>query len=44
MSRLAWYQVLIIPILGGLAVGLILDRFTDDGRARSVSDVIEGLP
>ena len=42
VSRLAWYQVLIIPILGGLAVGLILDRFTDDGRARSVSDVIEG--
>lgn len=42
VSRLAWYQVLIIPIFGGLAVGLILDRFTDDGRARSVSDVIEG--
>jgi len=41
-SQLAWYQVLIIPILGGLAVGVILDRFTNDGRARSVSDVIEG--
>lgn len=42
VSQLAWYQVLIIPILGGLAVGIILDRFTDDARARSVSDVIEG--
>ena len=41
-SRLAWYQILVIPIIGGLTVGLILHRFTDDGRARSVSDVIEG--
>ncbi|MEM9351259.1 MAG: chloride channel protein, partial [Pseudomonadota bacterium] len=30
------------PILGGLVVGLLLDRFTDDGRVRSVADVIEG--
>lgn len=34
--------VFTIPILGGLAVGLILYTFTDDGRARSVADVIEG--
>lgn len=39
---LSWYHVLIIPICGGLLVGLILDRFTDDGRVRSVADVIEG--
>jgi len=39
---LAWYWVLVIPVLGGLSVGLILHYFTDDGRARSVADVIEG--
>lgn len=41
-AELPWYQILIIPILGGLLVGIILHRFTNDGRARSVSDVIEG--
>ncbi len=41
-AGLAWYQILIIPVCGGLLVGLILHRFTDDGRARSVADVIEG--
>jgi CIC family chloride channel protein len=39
---LAWYWVVAIPIAGGLAVGLILHRFTDDGRVRAVADVIEG--
>lgn len=41
-AGLAWWKVLIIPILGGLVVGLILHRFTSDGRAQSVSHVIEG--
>ncbi len=41
-ADLAWYQILLIPICGGLLVGIILDRFTDDGRVRSVADVIEG--
>ncbi|MCO4846528.1 MAG: chloride channel protein [Yoonia sp.] len=41
-ADLAWYQVLLLPVCGGLLVGLILHWFTDDGRARSVSDVIEG--
>ncbi|MEO1640274.1 MAG: chloride channel protein [Pseudomonadota bacterium] len=41
-ENLAWYHLLIIPICGGLIVGIILDRFTDDGRVRSVADVIEG--
>ncbi len=41
-ANLAWYHLLIVPIIGGLIVGLILDRFTDDGRVRSVADVIEG--
>ena len=41
-AGLAWYQILIIPVCGGLLVGLILHRFTDDSRARSVADVIEG--
>ncbi len=39
---LPWYWVLIIPICGGLIVGLILHNFTNDGRVRSVADVIEG--
>ena len=34
--------VLSVPIAGGLTVGLILHRFTPDGRVRSVADVIEG--
>ncbi|VAW02894.1 Voltage-gated chloride channel family protein [hydrothermal vent metagenome] len=39
---LPWYWLLLIPILGGLTVGLILHWFTPDGRVRAVSDVIEG--
>ncbi|MFD1157465.1 chloride channel protein [Roseovarius aestuarii] len=41
-ATLPWYWVLIVPIIGGLAVGLILHHFTPDARARSVADVIEG--
>ncbi len=41
-ETLPWYWVLILPIMGGLLVGLILDRFTRDGRVRSVADVIQG--
>lgn len=41
-AKLAWYWVLLIPILGGLVTGLIFHYFTDDGRVRSVADVIEG--
>ena len=41
-STLAWYWLLIIPTIGGLIVGLILHKFTPDGRVRSVADVIEG--
>ncbi|MFQ5438007.1 MAG: chloride channel protein [Paracoccaceae bacterium] len=39
---LSWELVLIIPVLGGLAVGFILHFFTPGGRVRSVADVIEG--
>lgn len=41
-ARLDWWWILLIPMMGGLAVGLILDRFTRDGRVRAVADVIEG--
>ncbi|MEL7165305.1 MAG: chloride channel protein [Pseudomonadota bacterium] len=41
-ASLAWYWILIIPVLGGLATGLILHLFTEDATARSVADVIEG--
>lgn len=41
-ESLPWYWILIIPICGGLTVGLILHYLTPDGRVRSVADVIEG--
>ncbi|GHF69442.1 chloride channel protein [Seohaeicola zhoushanensis] len=41
-SSLPWYWILLLPVVGGLAVGVILHRFTRDGRARGVADVIEG--
>ncbi|WP_440870654.1 chloride channel protein [Vannielia litorea] len=41
-AELPWWWVLVLPILGGLAVGIILDRFAPGARARSVADVIHG--
>ncbi|MEM9238900.1 MAG: chloride channel protein [Pseudomonadota bacterium] len=41
-QTLPWYWILLVPMCGGLAVGLILHFFTPDARARSVADVIEG--
>ena len=41
-GELPWYWVLCLPILGGLAVGIILNWFTPDGRVQTVADVIEG--
>ncbi|RYH06954.1 chloride channel protein [Tropicimonas sp. IMCC6043] len=41
-ATLPWWLLLALPICGGLAVGVILGRFTPDGRVRSVADVIEG--
>ena len=39
---LPWFLILVLPIIGGLVVGLILHWFTPDGRVRSVAEVIEG--
>ncbi len=41
-ETLDWWWVLTVPVLGGLAVGVLLHLFTPDGRVRSVADVIEG--
>ncbi|WP_170420408.1 chloride channel protein [Ruegeria arenilitoris] len=41
-EKLHWAWILAIPTVGGLVVGIVLHRFTDDGRVRSVADVIEG--
>lgn len=41
-ADLPWYTLVLIATFGGLIVGIILDRFTTDGRVRSVADVIEG--
>ncbi|MDT8344511.1 MAG: chloride channel protein, partial [Thermohalobaculum sp.] len=40
-ASLPWYLVLPVPVLGGLAVGLILHVMTPDAKARGVADVIE---
>lgn len=42
LTTLPWYMVLLVPIFGGIAVGIILHNFTPDGRVRAVADVIEG--
>ncbi|MEY8882818.1 chloride channel protein [Donghicola sp. XS_ASV15] len=42
LGGISWLWVLLIPTLGGLVVGLLLQKFTPDGRVRSVADVIEG--
>ena len=39
---LPWWWIVVLPALGGIVVGLILHRFTPDGRVRSVAEVIEG--
>ncbi len=41
-GTLPWYWVLLLPALGGLVVGAVLNWVTPDGRVRSVADVIEG--
>jgi len=40
-AALPWYVVLFLPVVGGLAVGLILTVGTRDARARGVDAVIE---
>lgn len=40
-STMPWWWLILVPTMGGLIVGLILDRFTRDGRASAVADVIE---
>jgi len=41
-ESLPWFWILAIPTIGGLVVGVILNRFTSDGRVHTVADVIEG--
>ena len=40
-SNLDWYWLVLIPMVGELMVGLILDKFTPDVRAKSVADTIQ---
>jgi CIC family chloride channel protein len=40
-ATLPWWWVLILPAIGGTIVGLILTRFTPDGRVRGPAEVIE---
>ncbi len=39
---LPWYWILCVPIIGGLMVGIIMHRYTFDGRPHSVAHVIYG--
>ncbi len=41
-ATLPWWWIVVLPVAGGLVVGLILDRFTPDARVRAVADAIEG--
>nr|WP_084353381.1 chloride channel protein [Primorskyibacter flagellatus] len=41
-GTLPWYVVLLVPVGGGLTVGLLLHWFTSDKRVHAVADVIEG--
>lgn len=41
-GTLPWYVVLLVPVAGGLTVGLLLHWFTSDKRVHAVADVIEG--
>ncbi|REC54791.1 chloride channel protein [Rhodosalinus sediminis] len=41
-ETLDWWWIVAVPIAGGLAVGLLLQFLTPDGRVRAVADVIEG--
>lgn len=40
-AQMPWWQILLIPTVGGALVGLMLKLFFPDGRAHAVFDVIE---
>lgn len=41
-AGLDWWWIVLVPILGGLAVGFLTTALGGDGRTRSVAHVIEG--
>lgn len=41
VAALPWWQVLAVPTLGGLAVGVLIRHGLPDGRGQGVADVIE---
>ncbi len=40
-AQLEWYVVLVVPMIGGLIVGIILAVFSASGRPASIAEVIE---
>ena len=40
-AGLPWWQILLVPVAGGLVIGLFIRYFMPDGRPQSVSHVIE---
>src|SRR6056297_442658 len=42
LQTLPWWVVLVVPVIGGLVVGIILNAMTPDGISRGVADVING--
>lgn len=41
LSKLPWYTVFIGPVIGGLLVGWLLERFVEAKRTAGVADIIE---
>jgi len=41
VAHLPWWQVLLVPALGGLVVGLLVRLFQQGGRPHGVADVME---
>ncbi len=41
-AQLPWYWNVLVPVVGGLLVGQIMQAFSEDGRVQAVADVIKG--
>ncbi|OQY24713.1 MAG: hypothetical protein B6I37_02890 [Desulfobacteraceae bacterium 4572_35.2] len=42
-SSMPWYQIMLIPIVGGLILGPIVERFAPETRGAGVPEVIESV-
>ncbi len=42
-ALMPWYQIMLIPVVGGALVGCIVERFAPEARGAGVSEVIEAV-